>query len=134
VAEIEREMPRERVKAGMNQARRVGKHIGRPAGRRLGRAEIDEIRLLRSQGKSVRQLAKEYGASQWMIARLEFRGELQPARHGHAPLCFAHRRALSEGTDLPGLCACPAEEECCSDFSAYARQPRAQPAGCAGSS
>ncbi len=42
--------------------------------------------------------------------------ELQPARHGHAPLCFAHRRALSEGTDLPGLCACPAEEECCSDF------------------
>ena len=71
VAEFEREMLRERVKAGMNQARRVGKHIGRPARRRLGRAEIEKIRLLRSQGKSVRQLAKEFGASQWMVARLE---------------------------------------------------------------
>jgi hypothetical protein len=41
------------------------------ARRRLGRAEIETIRLLRSQGKSVRQLAKDFGASQWMIARLE---------------------------------------------------------------
>jgi DNA invertase Pin-like site-specific DNA recombinase len=71
VAEFEREMLRERVKAGMNQARRVGTHVGRPPRRSLIRAEIDEIRLLRSQGKSVRQLAKEFGASQWMIARLE---------------------------------------------------------------
>jgi DNA invertase Pin-like site-specific DNA recombinase len=71
VAEFEREMLRERVKAGMNQARRVGKHIGRPARRRSGRAEIEKIRLLRAQGRSVRQIAKEYGASQWMIARLE---------------------------------------------------------------
>jgi DNA invertase Pin-like site-specific DNA recombinase len=71
VAEFEREMKRERVKAGMNRARRVGKHIGRPARRRLSRAEIEKIKLLRSEGKSVRQLAKEYGASQWMIARLE---------------------------------------------------------------
>jgi DNA invertase Pin-like site-specific DNA recombinase len=71
VAEFEREMLRERVNAGMNQARRVGKHIGRPARRRLDRAEIERIRLLRSQGRSVRQLAKEFGASQWMISRLE---------------------------------------------------------------
>src|ERR1017187_6799484 len=71
VAEFEREMLRERVKAGMNQARRVGKHIGRPARCRLGRAKIEKILLLLLQGKSVRQLANEYGASQWMIARLE---------------------------------------------------------------
>jgi DNA invertase Pin-like site-specific DNA recombinase len=71
VAEFEREMLRERVKAGMNQARRVGTHIGRPPRRRLGQAQIEKIGLLRSQGKNVRQLAKEYGASQWMIARLE---------------------------------------------------------------
>ncbi|HKM85175.1 MAG TPA: recombinase family protein [Terriglobales bacterium] len=71
VAEFEREMLRTRVVAGMAQARRSGKHVGRPARRRLGRAEIEKIRLLRSQGKSVRQLAKEFGASQWMIARLE---------------------------------------------------------------
>ena len=70
VAEFEREMLRTRVVAGMAQARRVGKHIGRPARRRLSGADIEKIRLLRSQGKSVRQLAKEYGASQWMISRL----------------------------------------------------------------
>jgi DNA invertase Pin-like site-specific DNA recombinase len=50
---------RTRVVAGMAQARRSGKHIGRPARRRFSRAEIEKIRLLRSQGKSVRQLAKE---------------------------------------------------------------------------
>ena len=71
VAELEREMLRERVKAGMNQARRVGKHVGRPARRRLSGADIEKIRLLRAQGRSVRRIAKEYGASQWMIARLE---------------------------------------------------------------
>jgi DNA invertase Pin-like site-specific DNA recombinase len=71
VAEFEREMLRTRVVAGMAQARRIGKHIGRPARRRLSRMEIEKIRLLRSQGKSVRQLAKEFGTSQWMIAKLE---------------------------------------------------------------
>src|ERR1039458_10579180 len=30
----------------INQARRVGKHIGRPARRRLGRADIEKIGLL----------------------------------------------------------------------------------------
>ena len=54
------------------------------------------------------------------------RGELQPARYGQAPLRLAHWRALSEGIDLPWLCACTAEEECCSHFSAHAGQPRAQ--------
>ena len=71
VAEFEREMLRTRVIAGMAQARRSGKHVGRPARRRLGQAEMEKIRILRSQGKSVRQLARQFGASQWMIARLE---------------------------------------------------------------
>ena len=71
VAELEREMLRERVKSGMSQARRAGKHLGRPARRRLGQADIEKIRLLRSQGKSVRCLAKQFGASQWMIAQLQ---------------------------------------------------------------
>jgi integrase len=51
------------------------------------------------------------------------RGELQPARHGHAPLRLAYRRALSEGIDLPWLCACAAKEKCGADFSANASQP-----------
>ena len=55
VAEFEREMLRERVKAGMNQARRVGKHVRRPARRRLGRAKIEKMRALRSNCAGMRK-------------------------------------------------------------------------------
>jgi DNA invertase Pin-like site-specific DNA recombinase len=70
VAEFEREMLRERVKAGMAQARRSGRHIGRPALRRFHVTEIEKMRLLRSQGMSVRRLATDFGTTQWMAARL----------------------------------------------------------------
>jgi DNA invertase Pin-like site-specific DNA recombinase len=70
VAEFERELLRERVKAGMTQARRAGKRIGRPALRHFGPAELERIRLLRTQGASVRKLATTFGTTQWMIARL----------------------------------------------------------------
>jgi len=70
VAEFEREMLRERVKAGMAQARRVGKHIGRPVNRKLLLADIEKMTVLRSQGVSVRKLASEFGTSQWRAARL----------------------------------------------------------------
>jgi DNA invertase Pin-like site-specific DNA recombinase len=70
VAEFEREMLRERVKAGMAQARRSGKHVGRPALRRFQVTEIEKMKLLRSQGMSVRRLATDFGTTQWMAARL----------------------------------------------------------------
>jgi DNA invertase Pin-like site-specific DNA recombinase len=70
VAEFERELLRERVKAGMAQARRTGKHVGRPALRKFQPAEIQQIRELRSQGTSVRKLAKDFETSQWMVARV----------------------------------------------------------------
>jgi hypothetical protein len=35
---------------------------------------------------------------------------------------LAHWRALSEGIDLPWLCACAAEEKCGADLSAHAGQ------------
>lgn len=70
VAEFEREMLRERVKAGMAQARRSGKHVGRPARRKLLTTEIERMKLLRSQGTSVRKLATDFGTTQWMAARL----------------------------------------------------------------
>jgi DNA invertase Pin-like site-specific DNA recombinase len=70
VAEFEREMLRERVKAGMAQAKRSGKRIGRPALRHFSRSDIEQVRLSRAQGKSIRQLAKELGTTQWMIAKL----------------------------------------------------------------
>ncbi|HEX4920030.1 MAG TPA: recombinase family protein [Candidatus Bathyarchaeia archaeon] len=70
VAEFEREMLRERVKAGMAQARRTGKRIGRPALRTFGPRDIEKVQWLRSQGKSIRKLAQDFGTTQWMIARL----------------------------------------------------------------
>lgn len=70
VAEFEREMLRERVKAGMAQAKRSGKHIGRPARRNLAISEVERVRSLRSHGASVRRLAKEFGTTQWMIQKL----------------------------------------------------------------
>ena len=70
VAEFEREMLRERVRAGMAQARRAGKHIGRPALRRFHVSDIDRMRLLRCQGTSVRRLATDFRTTQWMAGRL----------------------------------------------------------------
>jgi DNA invertase Pin-like site-specific DNA recombinase len=70
VAEFEREMLRERVKAGMAQARRAGKSLGRPALRHFSSQELDKMRLLRSQGTSIRKLATNFGTTQWMAARL----------------------------------------------------------------
>ena len=70
VAEFEREMLRERVKKGMAQARRSGKHVGRPARRKLHATEVERMKLLRSQGMSVRKLATDFGTTQWMAARL----------------------------------------------------------------
>jgi DNA invertase Pin-like site-specific DNA recombinase len=70
VAEFERELLRERVKAGMAQARRTGKHVGRPARRKFHATDIEKMKVLRSRGDSIRKLATDFGASQWMIARL----------------------------------------------------------------
>jgi DNA invertase Pin-like site-specific DNA recombinase len=70
VAEFERELLRERVKSGMAQARRAGKRIGRPALRHFAPAERERIRLMRTQGASVRKLAKNFAKTQWMIAKL----------------------------------------------------------------
>jgi DNA invertase Pin-like site-specific DNA recombinase len=70
VAEFEREMLRERVKAGMAQARRAGKRVGRPALRHFSSQELERMRLLRSQGTSIRKLATKFGTTQWMAARL----------------------------------------------------------------
>jgi len=56
--------------AGMAQARRSGKRIGRPALRHFSPAELERIKSLRREGVSVRKLAKDFETTQWMIARL----------------------------------------------------------------
>lgn len=70
VAEFERELLRERVKAGMEMARRNGKHVGRPALRKFQVMDIERMRQLRSEGTSVRRLARQFETTEWMIAKI----------------------------------------------------------------
>jgi DNA invertase Pin-like site-specific DNA recombinase len=70
VAEFEREMLRERVRAGMAQAKRAGKRVGRPALRKFHSSEIERMRALRAKGTSVRKLAADFQTTQWTAARL----------------------------------------------------------------
>lgn len=59
MAEFERELIRERVKAGMRNAKAKGKRLGRPC------VSIDMLKIaaLHRQGRSVRQIATELGYS-----------------------------------------------------------------------
>ena len=57
VAQLERDLIRERVTAGIRNARVCGKCLGRP--RRI--VSHEEIRRLRSEGASLRQIAAKLG-------------------------------------------------------------------------
>ncbi len=70
VSELERELIRERVKAGMMHARRKGKHIGRPPLRRFTEKEIANIRAAKKIGMSIRGLARRNGTTQYVIERI----------------------------------------------------------------
>jgi len=70
VAEFERELLRERVRSGMAQARRSGKHVGRPPMRKFQSADIERMRQLRFLGTSIRKLAADFGTTQWMASKL----------------------------------------------------------------
>jgi DNA invertase Pin-like site-specific DNA recombinase len=71
VAEFEAGLIRERTLAGMAEARRKGKHIGRPPLRKFNDSEESEIRVSRrKEGVSVRQLAIRFGTTQWMVKKI----------------------------------------------------------------
>jgi len=63
VAELERSLIVERVKAGLRNARAKGKKLGRP------RVAVDTARMgrLRSQGRSIREIARELGCSRSIV-------------------------------------------------------------------
>ena len=65
IAQFERALIGERVKAGLGQARRNGKRIGRPPIRALTQEERTHIRMEHRNGKSLRQLAQSYGVTLW---------------------------------------------------------------------
>jgi DNA invertase Pin-like site-specific DNA recombinase len=71
VSELERAVIAERVRAGIRNARANGIRIGRPPLRSFSDEEIRAIRAARRKERvSVRQLAKQYGTTQWMIQKL----------------------------------------------------------------
>jgi DNA invertase Pin-like site-specific DNA recombinase len=63
VAELERSLIAERVRAGLRNARAKGKKLGRP------RLIVDAVRIgsLRSQGRSLREIAEELGYSHSLV-------------------------------------------------------------------
>ena len=65
IAQFERALIGERVRAGLAQARRAGKRIGRPAIRTLTQEECTRLRREHLKGRSLRQLAKSYGVTLW---------------------------------------------------------------------
>lgn len=84
VAEFERDLIRERTIAGMAEARRKGKHIGRPPLRTFVDSEENEIGTARRKnGVSVRQLSIQFGTTQWMIRKIL---EKQNAVYENRPL------------------------------------------------
>jgi DNA invertase Pin-like site-specific DNA recombinase len=74
VAEFERSLTGERVRAGLQHARSQGKRLGRPPRRVLSSKEVAELRKERSQRHTpFRTLAMHYGVSVWTAHRLSRR-------------------------------------------------------------
>lgn len=71
VAEMERELIRERSRAGVDRARRQGKRIGRP---RTGLSFADVATLIKD-GLSIRAIAKQHGCARSTVREVLKRGE-----------------------------------------------------------
>jgi putative DNA-invertase from lambdoid prophage Rac len=68
VSEFELDLLKERTQAGLARAKASGKRLGRPPS--LSNDQKQEIASKRSQGQSVRALAKQYGVSRGSIQRV----------------------------------------------------------------
>jgi len=70
MAEFERALIQERVKAGLAIARSKGKTLGRPKVRRDRDKDAKRIRQLRNEGQSYREIAEELGRSTMDVHRV----------------------------------------------------------------
>jgi len=71
VAELERSLIGERVKAGLRNARANGSRLGRPSKKELSVLEIKKVKRDRASGRfSLRRLAAKYGTSLWAMQQL----------------------------------------------------------------
>jgi len=66
VAQLERDIIAERVKAGLRRAKENGKKLGRPK----SSVDTEKIRRLRSKGLSLRAIAKETGVSRTTVSEV----------------------------------------------------------------
>jgi len=67
VAQLERDIIRERVKMGLRRARENGKRLGRPQGTSL---DIEAASRLRREGMGLRQIAEKLGSSKTTVGRV----------------------------------------------------------------
>ncbi len=67
VAQLERDIIAERVKAGLRRARDRGKRLGRPQGTAL---DIEAASRLRREGMGLRQIAEMLGSSKTTVSRV----------------------------------------------------------------
>jgi DNA invertase Pin-like site-specific DNA recombinase len=67
LAEFERDLIRERTKAGMKAAKKRGKHVGRP--KALSPAQVQHMRELLAAGKTQREVAELLGVSANTVGR-----------------------------------------------------------------
>jgi DNA invertase Pin-like site-specific DNA recombinase len=71
VAELERSLTGERVRAGLRNARAKGKRLGRPPLKVLSAAELQQLRRERRRLRtSFKKLARKYGISVWSAFEL----------------------------------------------------------------
>jgi len=66
VAQLERDIIAERVKAGLRKAKENGKKLGRPE----SEVDLRELRRLRARGLSLRAIADQVGISHTKVAQL----------------------------------------------------------------
>lgn len=67
VAQLEKDIIGERVKAGLRRAKENGRKLGRPKGTAL---DIERVHRLRTEGLSLQQIAKELNTSKTTVSRL----------------------------------------------------------------
>ncbi|MEM7226343.1 MAG: recombinase family protein [Pseudomonadota bacterium] len=67
-AELERDMIADRVKAGLERAKRKGKRLGRP---RVSRAKEIEVERCLREGKKILTTAKACGVSETVVRRIK---------------------------------------------------------------
>ena len=100
-AELERSILIERVQAGMARARAEGKRIGRPP----REMDLEEIRRLRTQGLSIRQIARRLEAPSSTVAK---RLQLMVSLTAYEPIVEKDGQLL----DLPASLRCQGRGKC----------------------